>query len=123
MARFTTKAFRLYVCLLIILSAIPVQASPFFITVFGRTYKVDPRPPPNDAKGQKPQETMQALPGGTLAAPAVGAVAVGATAVPGDLLAPGRFALEYEAAYHRAPGQTLLAKQKELLPVSPPPTP
>jgi hypothetical protein len=62
MARFTIKAFRLYVCLLIVLGALPVQASPFFITVYGRTYKVDPRLPSNDAKGQKPQDAMQALP-------------------------------------------------------------
>ena len=43
MARFTTKVFALSGCLLMILGAVPVQAAPFFVTVYGRTYKVDPR--------------------------------------------------------------------------------
>ena len=43
-------------------AAIPVQADPFFVTVYGRTYKVDPRFPSNEPKGPKPQEALQALP-------------------------------------------------------------
>jgi hypothetical protein len=62
MARFTTKALRLSGCVLALLCSIPVQADPFFVTVYGRTYKVDPRFPVNEAKGPKPQEVLQALP-------------------------------------------------------------
>jgi hypothetical protein len=62
MARFTTKALGLSGCVLVLLCSIPVQADPFFVTVYGRTYKVDPRSPANEAKGPKPQEVLQALP-------------------------------------------------------------
>jgi hypothetical protein len=62
MARFTTKIFGLSGCLLALLCTVPVQAAPFFVTVYGRTYKVDPRIPSHELKGTEPQEAMQALP-------------------------------------------------------------
>jgi hypothetical protein len=62
MARFTTKIFRLSGFLLALLCTVPVQADPFFVTVYGRTYKVDPRFPSNEPNGPKPQEVLQALP-------------------------------------------------------------
>lgn len=37
------------------------QADPFFVTVYDRTYKVDPRFPANEPKGPKPQDVMQVL--------------------------------------------------------------
>jgi hypothetical protein len=62
MARFTTKVLGLSGCLLVLLCAVPVEAAPFFVTVYGRTYKVDPRLPSNEPNGPKPQELLQALP-------------------------------------------------------------
>jgi hypothetical protein len=62
MARFTIKVLGLSGCLLGFLCVVPVQAAPFFVTVYGRTYKVDPRYSPNELKGPKPQEVMEALP-------------------------------------------------------------
>jgi hypothetical protein len=62
MARFATKIFRLSGCLLALLCTVPVQAAPFFVTVYGRTYKVDPRIPSDKPAGPKAQEVMQALP-------------------------------------------------------------
>src|SRR3954471_15141222 len=62
MTRFTTKVFGLSGCLLVLSCIMPVQAAPFFVTVYGRSYKVDPRYPSQELKGAKPQETMQALP-------------------------------------------------------------
>ena len=62
MTRFTTMVFALSGGLLVLSCIMPVQAAPFFVTVYGRTYKVDPRLPPHELKGAKPQETMQALP-------------------------------------------------------------
>src|SRR5918994_5234297 len=62
MARFIAKVLGFSACLLAFPCSIPVQADPFFITVYGRTYKVDPRSPANEAKGPKPQEVLQALP-------------------------------------------------------------
>ena len=59
MTRFTAKVFGLSGCLLVILGTVSVQAAPFFVTVYGRTYKVDPRIPSNELEGAKPQETMQ----------------------------------------------------------------
>jgi len=38
------------------------HADPFFVRVYGRTYKIDPRLPPGEAGGPKPQEIMKALP-------------------------------------------------------------
>jgi hypothetical protein len=62
MTRFTTKVFGLSGCLLVLSCIVPVQAAPFFVTVYGRIYKVDPRFPSHELKGAKPQEAMQGLP-------------------------------------------------------------
>jgi hypothetical protein len=62
MAGFTARALGLSVCLLAFLSIVPASADPFFVKVYGRTYKVDPRYPPNELKGPTPREAMEALP-------------------------------------------------------------
>ncbi len=49
-------------CLLAVLVAVPVEADPFFVRIYGRTYKVDPRYPSDEANGPKPQEALKALP-------------------------------------------------------------
>jgi len=49
-------------CLLALLVVLPAQADPFFVRVYGRTYKVDPRYPADEPKGPKPQEAMKSLP-------------------------------------------------------------
>jgi len=48
--------------LLALLLVVPAYADPFFLRVYGRTYKVDPRYASNEPKGPKPQEVMRALP-------------------------------------------------------------
>ncbi|WP_262265671.1 hypothetical protein [Microvirga yunnanensis] len=40
----------------------PARADPFFVQVYGRTYKVDPRYPSDELKGPKPREALQVLP-------------------------------------------------------------
>jgi hypothetical protein len=62
MAGFTAKVLGLSVGLLVTLCAVPGHADPFFVRVYGRTYKVDPRYPSNEPKGPKPQQAMKALP-------------------------------------------------------------
>jgi hypothetical protein len=62
MAYLTKKLLGLSGCLLVLLCVAPVQAAPFFVTVYGRTYKVDPRYSPTELKGPTPQEVMEALP-------------------------------------------------------------
>lgn len=62
MARFSMKGLGVSGYLLILLCSVPVQADPFFVTVYGRTYKIDPRSPAGEPKGSKPQEAMRALP-------------------------------------------------------------
>jgi len=62
MAGSTARELGLSVWLLVLLSVTPASADPFFVKVYGRTYKVDPRYPPNDLKGPTPQEAMEALP-------------------------------------------------------------
>ncbi len=62
MAGFTIRVFGVFGCLLVFLSVAPAYADPFFVKVYGRTYKIDPRFPPSELKGPKPQEAMQALP-------------------------------------------------------------
>jgi hypothetical protein len=62
MARFTTKVLGLFVWLPVFLCAVPVNADPFFVRVYGRTYKIDPPYPTDEPKGPKPQEAMRALP-------------------------------------------------------------
>jgi hypothetical protein len=49
-------------CLLALLAVIPAYADPFFVRVYGRTYKVDPRYAADEPKGPEPQEAMRALP-------------------------------------------------------------
>jgi hypothetical protein len=62
MVGFTARVLGLSGCLLVSLSVVPAHADPFLVKVYGRTYKVDPRYPPNELKGPKPQEAMEALP-------------------------------------------------------------
>jgi hypothetical protein len=62
MVGFTARALGLSVCLLAFLSIVPASADPFFVKVYGRTYKVDPHYPPNELKGPTPREAMEALP-------------------------------------------------------------
>lgn len=49
-------------CLLALSLVLPARADPFFVSVYGRTYKIDPRYPSEEPKGPKPQEAMKALP-------------------------------------------------------------
>jgi hypothetical protein len=60
--RFTAKVLGLFVWLPVFFCAVPVHADPFFVRVYGRTYKIDPRYPTEEPKGPKPQEAMRALP-------------------------------------------------------------
>jgi hypothetical protein len=62
MTGFLARVLGLSACLLILLGIPPVKADPFFVKVYGRTYKVDPRYPSDEPKGPKPQEAMKALP-------------------------------------------------------------
>src|SRR5690349_7245946 len=62
MASLTARLLGLCACLLALLAPLPAGADPFFVRVYGRTYKVDPRYPSDEAKGPKPQEAMKALP-------------------------------------------------------------
>ena len=61
MASSPLKVLTLSVCLLVFID-LPARAEPFFVRVYGRTYKVDPRYAPGEPKGPKPQEAMKALP-------------------------------------------------------------
>ena len=49
-------------CLLALLAVIPAHADPFFVRVYGRTYKVDPRYASDEPRGPEPQQAMRALP-------------------------------------------------------------
>jgi hypothetical protein len=62
MASLPTRVLWAASCLLALLVVIPAYADPFFVRVYGRTYKVDPRYASNEPKGPKPQEVMRALP-------------------------------------------------------------
>jgi len=63
MTGFTARAFGLFGCAVaLFVTALPAQADPFFVRVYGRTYKVDPRYPSEEPKGPKPQEALKALP-------------------------------------------------------------
>src|SRR5690242_11181109 len=48
--------------LLVLLCSLPAQAEPFFVTVYGRTYKIDPHYPSGEPQGLKPRDAMKALP-------------------------------------------------------------
>jgi hypothetical protein len=71
MAGFTARALGLSVWLLVFLSLVPAFADPFFVKVYGRTYKVDPRYSPNEVKGPTPQQAMEALPADLAQGPSV----------------------------------------------------
>ena len=62
MASLATRVLGAAGSLLALLLVIPAYADPFFLRVYGRTYKVDPRYATNEPKGPKPQEVMRALP-------------------------------------------------------------
>jgi hypothetical protein len=62
MAGDSASVLRLIACVLALLIVLPTQADPFFVRVYGRTYKVDPRYASDEPKGPKPQEAMKALP-------------------------------------------------------------
>jgi len=62
MARFTARVLGLSVCLTALISFTTVQAEPFFVTVYGRTYKVNLRFPPNERYASNPKEALRALP-------------------------------------------------------------
>ena len=62
MVGFATKVLRLSGCLMALLVGLPAHADPFFVRVYGRTYKVDPRYASDEPKGPKPEEAMKALP-------------------------------------------------------------
>jgi hypothetical protein len=61
MAGSTLRTLGISGCLLA-LFILAAHAEPFFVRVYGRTYKVDPRYPPDEPKGPKPQDAMKALP-------------------------------------------------------------
>ena len=56
MVRFATKVFGLSGALLILLGAASIEAAPLFVTVYGRTYKLDPQVPSKENKGSKTQD-------------------------------------------------------------------
>ena len=62
MAGLTARILGLFCCLLALLIVLPAHADPFFVRVYGRTYKIDPRYPSGEPKGPKPQDAMNALP-------------------------------------------------------------
>ena len=62
MAGLTARILGLFGCLLALLIVLPAHADPFFVRVYGRTYKIDPRYPSGEPKGPKPQDAMNALP-------------------------------------------------------------
>ncbi|MBA1157589.1 hypothetical protein [Microvirga mediterraneensis] len=57
-------------CLLALSAVLPARADPFFVKVYGRTYKIDPRSAP-DQKGLAPQDILKALPADLAKAPAI----------------------------------------------------
>lgn len=61
MTGFMARYAALFGCLVALSIVLPARADPFFVRVYGRTYKVDPRYPSGE-KGPKPQEAMKALP-------------------------------------------------------------
>ena len=69
MTRFTAKVLGLSGCLLVILGTVSVQAAPFFVTVYGRAYKVDPRYSSTELAGSTLQEAFKALPADIAKAP------------------------------------------------------
>lgn len=62
MASLIARLLGLSGCLLVLLAPLSAGADPFFVRVYGRTYKVDPSYPSDEPKGPKPQDAMKALP-------------------------------------------------------------
>ncbi len=62
MASFRTRVLSAASCLLALLAVFPASADPFFVRVYGRTYKVDPRYASDEPRGPEPQEAVKALP-------------------------------------------------------------
>jgi hypothetical protein len=62
MARFSTLFLGLNICMLTTFIAVPTHADPFFVKVYGRTYKVDPPSPSGELKAFRLQESLKALP-------------------------------------------------------------
>jgi hypothetical protein len=62
MASFRTRVLSAASYLLALLVVLPAYADPFFVRVYGRTYKVDPRYASDEPRGPEPQEAMKALP-------------------------------------------------------------
>jgi hypothetical protein len=62
MASFPTRVLGAVGYLLAFLVVLPAHADPFFVRVYRRTYKVDPRYAADELKSPKPQEAMRALP-------------------------------------------------------------
>jgi hypothetical protein len=56
------RALGISACLLAFISIVPARADPFFVTVYGRTYKIDPGYPSSEPQGAKPREVLRALP-------------------------------------------------------------
>jgi hypothetical protein len=56
------RVLGLFGCLLTLSIALPARADPFFVRVYGRTYKIDPRYPSDELTGPKPRDAMKALP-------------------------------------------------------------
>jgi hypothetical protein len=56
------RVLGLFGCLLTLSIALPARADPFFVRVYGRTYKIDPRYPSDESTGPKPRDAMKALP-------------------------------------------------------------
>jgi hypothetical protein len=71
MAGFPARHLGACGCLLAVLVALPVQADPFFVRIYGRTYKVDPRYLADEPKDPPPQEALKALPADLAKAPGV----------------------------------------------------
>ena len=59
MTRFTATVIGLCGCLLVLPCTVPVLGAPFFVRVYGRTYKVDSRIPSDMPEGAKPQESLR----------------------------------------------------------------
>ncbi len=53
MTRFTATVIGLCGCLLVLPCTVPVLGAPFFVRVYGRTYKVDSRNPIRYAGGRQ----------------------------------------------------------------------
>src|ERR671916_426348 len=62
MASFPARRLWAASYLLALLVVIPASADPFFVRVYGRTYKVDPRYASDELRGPEPQQAMRALP-------------------------------------------------------------